>query len=52
MSPTIIKLLIQVAIFVLKRYYKSLTPEQAAEIKTAAKENFNHAGTMGPGVGE
>jgi hypothetical protein len=52
MSPTVVKLLIQVAIFVLRRYYKSLTPEQTAEIKKATKDSFDNAGNMGTGVGE
>ncbi len=52
MSPTVIRLLVRVAIFVLKRYYKSLSPEQVAEIKESTKQNFEHAGNMGSGVGE
>jgi hypothetical protein len=52
MSPTVIKLLVRAAIFVLKRYYANLTKEQMVEIKEATKENFEHAGNMGTGVGE
>lgn len=52
MSPALIKIALQVAIYVLKRYYSSLSPEQLAEITDAAREASKSAGSMSSGVGE
>lgn len=55
MSPTVIKILFTITIQLLKllrSYYGSLTPEQRAELEKANKENFDHGGNFGGGVGE
>ncbi len=55
MNPIVLKILFTIVIEgfkLLRRYYGSLTLEQRAELEKATKESFEHAGSMGPEVGE
>ncbi len=55
MNPIVLKILFTIVIEgfkLLRRYYGSLTPEQRAELEAATEESFEHAGSMGSGVGE
>ena len=55
MNPILFKLLMTLVIEgakYLRDHYDSLSPEQREALEKATKENFDHAGSMGPDVNE